>query len=332
MSRISIAMTTYCGEKYIVKQLESLLWQTVPADEIVILDDCSKDRTAELVRAFIAENKLKHWRFEVNAENLGFIRNFHKAISMTTGDIVFLCDQDDVWQSDKLERVAAVFEKEPEAMAVNTGFGFIDGEGVSQQPYERPGTANHNLIFRAAEPDECFEISEREIIKGNISPGCTMAFSAALRTIYLAQSPMLLPHDFELNILAAKHGKLLFLNTALTEYRVHGSNVIGLNAKEKSVSTTYSASEQARLNTLLGQETEIEYFQKHYNSDDVQIKTYLAHYARFVSARRSCLVRHNPFAALRMLKDVRYLGPNKTKRIVFGDLLYALHLQKFFKG
>lgn len=86
---ISIAMTTYNGEKYIERQLESIFSQTLPVDEIIICDDNSKDRTIEIIGRFIEKNQTDKIRLVHNQENLGYIRNFYKAISLTKGDYIF---------------------------------------------------------------------------------------------------------------------------------------------------------------------------------------------------------------------------------------------------
>lgn len=95
MAKISVAMTTYNGSKYIIKQLDSLKNQSRKIDELVICDDCSTDNTVELVNDYIKSNNLEGWNMYSNENNLGFINNFKQAIKKTTGDIIFLCDQDD---------------------------------------------------------------------------------------------------------------------------------------------------------------------------------------------------------------------------------------------
>lgn len=109
---ISIAMATYNGEKYLEKQLESIAKQRILPDELVICDDCSTDKTIEILENF--KNKAK---FEViitrNKANAGYVDSFPKAINETKGDYVFLCDQDDFWFENKIERVLEIFEKNP---------------------------------------------------------------------------------------------------------------------------------------------------------------------------------------------------------------------------
>jgi glycosyltransferase involved in cell wall biosynthesis len=122
--RISIAMTTYNGAKYLQAQLDSFRDQTRLPDELVVCDDGSSDDTMQILSDF-----QKAAPFEVvverNAVNLGFTKNFEKAVSLCTGDIVFLSDQDDIWFADKIEQVETVFIQ-------NQGFHLVihDGEIV----------------------------------------------------------------------------------------------------------------------------------------------------------------------------------------------------------
>ena len=98
---ISIALCTYNGAAYIAEQLDSILGQTLPPDEIVIVDDGSTDDTPGIVRGYA--EKYGNIHFFENEERLGFVRNFSRAISLTKGDYVALSDQDDIWTENHLE-------------------------------------------------------------------------------------------------------------------------------------------------------------------------------------------------------------------------------------
>lgn len=93
---VSIALCTYNGEKYIEEQLESLIHQTCQPDEIIICDDQSKDNTVNIAKSLLGSWP-GAWKVIINKKNLGYKKNFQKAISLCRGDIIFLSDQDDVW-------------------------------------------------------------------------------------------------------------------------------------------------------------------------------------------------------------------------------------------
>lgn len=226
--KLSVAMTTYCGSAYVKQQLESLLEQTRPADEVVIIDDCSKDNTAEIVRAFLQAHSLSNWHFSVNEQNLGYKQNFKEAITRTGGDIIFLCDQDDIWHPDKLERMEGMFERYPSCMAMNTGFRYIDGAGAYLQVDGQPGMSNHNLIKRPIALKAMEPIGFCELVSYNISPGCTMAFRTAVKKLYLDRTRCGVVHDWELNLAAAITDGCWFWNEELIDYRIHGDNAVGI--------------------------------------------------------------------------------------------------------
>lgn len=218
---VSVAMTTYNGEKYIRAQLESLRDQTLAPDEVVIFDDCSTDSTAELVRAFIADNGLTHWRFTVNSQNIGFVRNFYQTVDAASGDYIFLCDQDDEWKPDKIEGMVAVFKAHPYVQALCAGFEMIDGEGK-----KLPGSVG--LVRGHAGKDGLVRIEFEEVLWRNIAPGCTSAYTRACRDFFARYRTGLCPHDWELNLFGAALGGLYYYDAPLTGYRIHGANTIGL--------------------------------------------------------------------------------------------------------
>ena len=100
--KLSVVMTTYNGEKDVLEQLESLKKQILQPDEVLIADDQSTDRTVEIVNQYIEDNDLENWHIKVNDENLGWKRNFIKVADESSGDLIFFCDQDDIWMKHKL--------------------------------------------------------------------------------------------------------------------------------------------------------------------------------------------------------------------------------------
>src|SRR5882762_9087557 len=99
--KISIAMCTYNGARYLREQLDSIAAQTRPPSELIVCDDNSLDETREIVAGFAASAPFPV-RLGVNEQNLGSIRNFERAIKLCEGDLIALSDQDDVWLPEKL--------------------------------------------------------------------------------------------------------------------------------------------------------------------------------------------------------------------------------------
>ena len=132
----SVAMATYNGEAFIIEQLESIRTQTEPVDEVRICDDQSKDATVQIVQQYIEKHHLApNWSITTNEKNLGYASNFMKAVSLTDGDIVFFCDQDDIWLSDRVEKMTKLMEENPQIQLLGSEFEpFTDGENSHEVP------------------------------------------------------------------------------------------------------------------------------------------------------------------------------------------------------
>ena len=110
-------MATYNGARYLKEQLDSFVAQTQLPDELIICDDASSDETVKILSAF-AKQAPFNVHLQCNLENLGYAKNFSKALSLCTGDLVFLSDQDDVWFPDKIKTIVNLAEDD----AVNQVF------------------------------------------------------------------------------------------------------------------------------------------------------------------------------------------------------------------
>ena len=124
---ISVALCTYNGERFLSRQLTSIQQQTISPYELIVCDDCSTDSTIEIVRAFAASVAFPV-RITRNEHNLGFVANFERAIRLCRGDLIALCDQDDIWYPIRLERSLEEFTADPEV-----GFVFSDADIIDDQ-------------------------------------------------------------------------------------------------------------------------------------------------------------------------------------------------------
>lgn len=97
-------MATYNGEKYIKEQLHSIIKQLEEDDEIIVSDDCSFDKTVEIIKDF-NDSRIK---IHVNEKNIGFIKNFEKALNFAKNDWILLSDQDDIWLEHKLSLLRGI--------------------------------------------------------------------------------------------------------------------------------------------------------------------------------------------------------------------------------
>lgn len=134
--KISVVMATYNGVDYLYEQLDSLRDQTRKIDEVIICDDQSKDNTVELIRNYIKENDLAEtWSVQVNEKNLGYADNFHKALTLATGDYIFFADQDDIWMLNKIEEMVKVMEANPKIQLLCSDYEpFTSAENAPSVP------------------------------------------------------------------------------------------------------------------------------------------------------------------------------------------------------
>lgn len=327
MAKISVAMTTYNGEKYVEKQLLSLLNQTRKADEVIIKDDCSTDHTAEIVTEFIKKNSLGNWDFSVNKSNLGYKRNFYEAIKQTTGDIIFLCDQDDIWYSNKLKTIEAIFNNNTEVKALSSSFKFIDGQDNNIKFYDRNGFSNNNLINAKIPVDSLYKIDTDIVLQGNISPGCVCAFSKEVCLKFINNSAHRIPHDWELNIYAAIMNGLYFYNKPLIGYRIHGKNTIGMKTDNR-LELKIKGNRSIRLQVLSEQQALINIFTSDWifkTLSKQQIRKILK-FQKYVNNREICINKFNLSAYLKLCFAYPFLCHLSTVsfRSLLGDFIYMI--------
>lgn len=203
--RVSVALTTYNGARYLDEQLQSYERQSRQPDEVIVCDDGSSDDTVAILERFRSRVP---FRVEIvrNPKNLGFTKNFEKAIALCSGDVIFFSDQDDVWLPGKLAAVMDCFAANPGAMVV-----VHDGELV-----------NERLEFHGA--------TKLRQVRGGFGTTDALVVGAlsAMRASFL---PYALPipegvvgHDIWFHRLAGLLGARVVLEESLQKIRRHGSN------------------------------------------------------------------------------------------------------------
>lgn len=121
--RISVAMATYNGARFIREQLDSVRQQSLPVDQVILRDDGSSDQTVEIVREYLDTYGLTPaWQITRNEKRLGYAENFKAAVEETDGDYVFFCDQDDIWEPDRVENMIKQMEAHREILVLGSEF------------------------------------------------------------------------------------------------------------------------------------------------------------------------------------------------------------------
>lgn len=157
---VSIVASLYNGEKYIEAQLDSLRKQTRQPDEVLLFDDGSTDNTPQIVREYIKKFKLDNWKYIQNSENKGWRRNFMEGMWSSKGDVVFSCDQDDIWREDKLALMTSIMEKHPEISLLVSNYRMFFEDGN-----EKVGLYKNDKQLKQV------KLKDNYLLVG--SPGCT---------------------------------------------------------------------------------------------------------------------------------------------------------------
>ncbi|WP_434316717.1 glycosyltransferase family 2 protein [Leifsonia sp. P73] len=223
--RISVALCTHNGARFVGEQVASILSQARLPDELVLSDDASADGTVAIVAGAVraAGGGAPELTVIENPVALGVVRNFEQAIQAATGDLIALCDQDDVWERDRLEALAQRFEADPGLLCVFTDATIIDGDGAPTG-----ATLFQSLELRADELDAVRDgRGFGALLRRNLATGATMVFRRSLLEA-AAPFPDEWVHDEWLAIVAAARGGLAVVESRPTRYRIHGANAIGV--------------------------------------------------------------------------------------------------------
>ena len=223
--RVSVAMCTYNGERYLQEQLHSILEQSRQPDELVVCEDASSDGTLNILHSF---KRLAPFdvRVYANDSNLGYVKNFEKAISKCEGDIILCSDQDDIWFPDRIERSIATFSEEPECGYIFSDARLIDEE--SKQLMEKLW----NRVGFPIERRRGFEDPEKQpnmLYVKNMVTGATMAFRSKYRDMFLPIPELSnVIHDGWIALTLSLFGKFgVALKEPLIYYRIHSQQQIG---------------------------------------------------------------------------------------------------------
>ena len=203
--KISLALATYNGERYIKEQLESLINQTRLIDEFIISDDCSTDDTVKIAEDTLSRAKV-NFKIYKSEENLGCYRNFEKALKSCSGDIIFLSDHDDIWFPNKVEKHFKYHIKNPDSYAITTNCI------ISDSNLNTFGTTKMDNLISVGKSYKSFVM------------GCCCSFKRDFIDLALPFPEYFSGHDNWLCELADSEDKRFYINETLQFYRQHTKN------------------------------------------------------------------------------------------------------------
>lgn len=219
MPSVSIALTTYNGQQHLEAQLKSLVDQSARISDLVVCDDGSTDRTVTIIRQFSTAAPFPVRLIE-NPSRLGYRANFMQAAAVCSGELIAFCDQDDVWQRDKVSKVVHAFAD------ADVSLVFHDAQLTDQ--VDRPIAR----LFggRKAKTFEPLSLRPWKII-----PGLVQTFRRSLLRFTPLHQMSIDPfapaekmsHDIWYPFWASVFGKVVYIPDLLVDYRQHGSNASG---------------------------------------------------------------------------------------------------------
>ena len=210
-------MATYNGAKYLKEQIDSILNQTIQDFELVVCDDCSKDETFEILKEYASKDQ--RIRIYENENNLGFKRNFEKAVALCKGEYIALSDQDDIWMPEHLELLLRAINNKVlscgNALLVNgngesMGMTWREQQAFEYVPETDLGKAMSILLFR------------------NPYQGAAMMIKRSLLEYALPIPQTMKYHDTWFAILACFNGGIACFDTPILRYRRIEESVTGL--------------------------------------------------------------------------------------------------------
>lgn len=210
---LSVCLAMYNGGEFLREQIDSILAEIGPADELLVFDDGSKDDSVALVRS-IGDHRIKVF---INATNLGTVRSFERALTLAKNDVIFLADQDDVWVPGRVKSMLAALEA-TNAAVVSGGSLYIDRHGnrieVDDIPTIAPGRSAHHAA------------NIWEIFSGKIGYfGCAMAVRRDFLPTIVPFPPHVESHDLWIAMASNLAGRNVHVDEAVLYRRIHGSNL-----------------------------------------------------------------------------------------------------------
>lgn len=299
--KTSVVMTVYNGSKYLLDMLESLRNQTRIIDELLIFDDRSTDSSQEIIQRYISEFGLNNWKLIINEENQGWEKNFTNGINAATGDIIFPCDQDDIWHLDKIEKMSKAFEDNNDILLLVSGYHAFSENGGKMVVQQCVQTETEDEVSRVVFNEKYYQICR---------PGCTMAFRKEIMPFFTALWKEGTPHDALLWCIASIQQRLYLHKGTFIEYRRHDSNA------SKSISHGYKYKVNEIERTIQVNDWYLSTF-----DTDLEKRKLIECCTRWCKFRKSLIVDKKIVYWFKLLPLRNYyLKPKKY----FGDLYYFL--------
>lgn len=213
---ISIALSTYNGQRFLRQQLDSIYAQTISPAQVVAVDDCSTDGTVALLEEYVERHGLKLY---LNTTNQGCIQTTSRALSLCTGDYIALSDQDDIWFPEKLETLH--YHLGDKTLVCSDSLLCDERGNLLGNSHRRRSLVP--IPKNGASPDTLY----RSLLYMNFVTGCTALFRRSLLDRALPIPPESRMHDWWLALWATQEQGIVYYEEPLQYYRQHDNNIVG---------------------------------------------------------------------------------------------------------
>jgi len=225
-SSLQILMATYNGHRFIARQLDSILEQSVTNWTLLIRDDGSTDGTTEIIRAYRDMHAGKIIVIEDGLGNLGPKGNFARLLESADADYIMFSDQDDVWLPNKIELSVSGMKKLEEASGITRPL-LLHTDLVVTDSALRPIAAS---FWKYQKMNPGRGVRFQRLLIENVANGCTVIINKKLKDMASPIPPEAIMHDWWLALVAASFGKIDYLHDQTVLYRQHSRNEVGARA------------------------------------------------------------------------------------------------------
>lgn len=302
---VSVVLSTYNGVEYLKELLDSIRLQTRQPDKVLISDDCSTDNTCEFVGKYIKQYDLD-WELIQHNKNAGWRINFRRAMLDASSDVIFLCDQDDIWYKSKIKDMTSVMEQYQEIDVLTSSWEVMSGDKENGQ------------IKPVKETGDVSKVQFTENVFRIPYPGCTYCVRSTFAHEAAEYWRDSFPHDAFLWRMANLKGTLYTYDKAEMKWRRHSDS--SFTKERKS-----SHSSNSRLEWLDYAGESVESLKQYADRLHVPVSSEVRD---IIQRNQACLKLRKKLyknkSVLSWIKLLRYVGNYPYKEQYISDIVYAL--------
>jgi glycosyltransferase involved in cell wall biosynthesis len=291
---ISVVLCTYNGETYLREQIESILTQTYSNIELIIVDDCSIDNSAFIAKTFSKNDK--RVKCFINTTNLGFNKNFERAINLTSGKYIAISDQDDIWEAHKLQVLINNIGNNWLIFS-NSSYITYDGRTTGKKLIEGSSFLNYNF---------------KSVLILNFVTGHTCLISREFID-YILPFPAKGYYDWWMGFVALYHQRIAYADEMLTKYRMHDASVTQTDLLKDEF--TFKVIDLKNSVTMMENFT---------NYRNIKAKDKKLIQSLKIAYEKKLTQSYNPLLVMLIFKHYHAIFPNFRKRGVFSRFKFAI--------